>query len=158
MTTTPLRALALVCTLNPPPPAPAPNCWPTRRWKRCAHGVTGETVRIVDHDVRPGVHTDKERETLGRPSERSCWRPTRFSRVREAVAFAREGADVLTAAEQVADFGKEVPMDRPASRPRPLASASALSRREAFRRSRRSDQGWALTRTSTSRSRLCPGA
>ncbi|MDJ0386195.1 NAD(P)H-dependent oxidoreductase [Streptomyces sp. G-G2] len=56
---TPLRAVALVCTLSP---SPAPSSSQLLADQTMAalseHGVTGKTIRIADHDVRPGVKTD----------------------------------------------------------------------------------------------------
>lgn len=55
----PQRALALNCTLKP---SPAPSSTDKLLGEVLAalaeHGVTGETVRVVDHDVRPGVEAD----------------------------------------------------------------------------------------------------
>ncbi|MFF5427775.1 MULTISPECIES: flavodoxin family protein [unclassified Streptomyces] len=57
--TTPLRAVALVCTLSP---SPAPSSSQLLAEQTMAalseHGVTGKTIRIADHDVRPGVQLD----------------------------------------------------------------------------------------------------
>ncbi|WP_309053267.1 NAD(P)H-dependent oxidoreductase [Streptomyces sp.] len=57
--TTPLRAVALVCTLSP---SPAPSSSQLLAEQTMAalseHGVTGKTIRIADHDVRPGVQID----------------------------------------------------------------------------------------------------
>ena len=54
-----LRALALVCSLKP---APAPSSSEKLAGEildaLAPHGVTGETVRVVDHDVKPGVEVD----------------------------------------------------------------------------------------------------
>ncbi|MGW0363861.1 flavodoxin family protein [Streptomyces sp. NPDC002990] len=59
MENTPLRAVALVCTLSP---SPAPSSSHLLAQQTLAelsgHGVTGKIVRIADHDVRPGVKTD----------------------------------------------------------------------------------------------------
>ena len=55
----PLRALALVCSLKP---SPAPSSSEKLAGEvldaLAEHGVTGETVRVVDHDVKPGVEAD----------------------------------------------------------------------------------------------------
>jgi multimeric flavodoxin WrbA len=55
----PLRALALVCSLKP---SPAPSSSDKLAREVLAelgtHGVTGEVVRVVDHDVKPGVEAD----------------------------------------------------------------------------------------------------
>ncbi|QCB92583.1 flavodoxin family protein [Cellulomonas shaoxiangyii] len=59
-TTTPdLTALVLVGTLTPSP-APSSSELLGRQVLAAlgAHGVTGEVVRVVDHDVRPGVQKD----------------------------------------------------------------------------------------------------
>ena len=54
-----LTALALNCTLKP-----SPETSSTEKLARevldalAGHGVSGELVRVVDHDVRPGVTTD----------------------------------------------------------------------------------------------------
>ncbi|PRY39526.1 flavodoxin family protein [Umezawaea tangerina] len=61
MTTTkpPLRALALVCTLSPSPSESSSQLIADQVLGALAeHGVTGESVRLVDHDVKPGVLTD----------------------------------------------------------------------------------------------------
>ena len=54
-----LTALALICTLKP---SPAPSSSEKLADEVLAalkkHGVAGETLRVVDHDVRPGVETD----------------------------------------------------------------------------------------------------
>ena len=57
--TTPLRALALVCSLKPSP-APSSSDLMARQVleQLAAHDVTGEAVRVVDHDVKPGVDKD----------------------------------------------------------------------------------------------------
>ncbi|WP_282694509.1 NAD(P)H-dependent oxidoreductase [Streptomyces sp. CC208A] len=55
----PLRALALVCTLSPSPARSSSQLLAERTMAALAeHGVTGRTLRVVDHDVRPGVETD----------------------------------------------------------------------------------------------------
>ena len=56
---TPLRALALVCSLKPSP-APSSSDKIARQLldELGRHGVTGEVVRLVDHDVKPGVEAD----------------------------------------------------------------------------------------------------
>jgi multimeric flavodoxin WrbA len=54
-----LTALALNCTLKP-----SPETSSTEKLARevlgelAGHGVGGDLVRVVDHDVRPGVQTD----------------------------------------------------------------------------------------------------
>ncbi|MFJ9811170.1 flavodoxin family protein [Streptomyces sp. NPDC101158] len=56
---TPLRAVALVCTLSP---SPAPSSSQLLAEQTMAalseHGVTGKIIRIADRDVKPGVQTD----------------------------------------------------------------------------------------------------
>ena len=56
---TPLRALALVCRLKPSP-APSSSDLMARQVleELGKHGVTGSVVRVVDHDVKPGVEVD----------------------------------------------------------------------------------------------------
>lgn len=54
-----LTALALVCTLKPSPAPSSSELIASQVLEQLAsHGVTGSTVRVVDHDVRPGVETD----------------------------------------------------------------------------------------------------
>ncbi|MGW2866030.1 flavodoxin family protein [Streptomyces sp. NPDC001205] len=58
-TTTPLRALALVCTLTPSPAPSSSQLLAEQTMAALAgHGVTGKVIRVVDHDVRAGVTTD----------------------------------------------------------------------------------------------------
>ena len=56
---TPLRALALVCSLKPSP-APSSSDLMARQVleELGKHGVTGSVVRVVDHDVKPGIEVD----------------------------------------------------------------------------------------------------
>ena len=57
--TTPLRALALVCSLKPSPAPSSSDLMARQVLEHLAeHDVTGEVVRVVDHDVKPGVETD----------------------------------------------------------------------------------------------------
>jgi multimeric flavodoxin WrbA len=61
MTTTaaPLRALLLTCTLTPSPGQSSTEVMGRQVLDALAeHGVTGESVRMVDHDVKPGVQAD----------------------------------------------------------------------------------------------------
>ncbi len=54
-----LTALALNCTLSPSPAASSTQLLIDQvfaAWKD--HGVSGDTVRVVDHDVKPGVEAD----------------------------------------------------------------------------------------------------
>lgn len=54
-----LTALALVCTLKPSPERSSTELIASQVLEALAkHGVTGSSVRVVDHDVRPGVETD----------------------------------------------------------------------------------------------------
>ncbi len=54
-----LRALALVCSLKPSP-APSSSDLMARQIlaELAKHGVGGDVVRVVDHDVKPGVEVD----------------------------------------------------------------------------------------------------
>ncbi|MCZ2860487.1 flavodoxin family protein [Blastococcus sp. VKM Ac-2987] len=54
-----LRALALVCSLKPSP-APSSSDLIARQilGELAKHGVTGNVVRVVDSDVKPGVEVD----------------------------------------------------------------------------------------------------
>jgi multimeric flavodoxin WrbA len=54
-----LRALALVCSLKTSP-APSSSDLMARQVleELGQHGVTGSVVRVVDHDVKPGVEAD----------------------------------------------------------------------------------------------------
>lgn len=55
----PLRALALVCTLTPSPADSSSQLLAQQVLDALAeHDVTGSVVRVVDHDVKPGVATD----------------------------------------------------------------------------------------------------
>ena len=57
--TTNLRALALVCSLKPSPDPSSSDVMARQVLDALAgHGVQGEVVRVVDHDVRPGVEVD----------------------------------------------------------------------------------------------------
>lgn len=59
MTTTPLSAIALVCTLTPSPDSSSSDLLADQFLDALAtHGVTIDKVRVVDHDVKPGVETD----------------------------------------------------------------------------------------------------
>jgi multimeric flavodoxin WrbA len=54
--TTPLRALALVCSLKPSPAESSSQLMASQVLQALAeHDVSGEMVRVVDHDVKPGV-------------------------------------------------------------------------------------------------------
>ena len=57
--TTPLRALALVCSLKPSPAESSSDLLASQVLAALAeHDVTGEAVRVVDHDVKPGIDLD----------------------------------------------------------------------------------------------------
>ena len=57
--TTPLRALALVCSLKPSPADSSTQLIASQVVEALAeHDVSGELVRVVDHDVKPGVEKD----------------------------------------------------------------------------------------------------
>ncbi len=54
-----LRALALTCSLKPSPTPSSTDLLAQQLLDALAgHGATGELVRVVDHDVRPGVESD----------------------------------------------------------------------------------------------------
>src|SRR5690349_14659783 len=54
-----LTALALVCTLKPSPATSSSEQLARETLDALAqHGVTGDLMRVVDHDVKPGVQTD----------------------------------------------------------------------------------------------------
>lgn len=57
--TTPLRALALVCSLKPTPADSSSDLIARQVLDALSeHDVTGEVVRVVDADVKPGVDRD----------------------------------------------------------------------------------------------------
>jgi multimeric flavodoxin WrbA len=57
--TSPLRALALVCSLKPTPAESSSELMARQVLEELAGvDVTGELVRVVDHDVKPGVEKD----------------------------------------------------------------------------------------------------
>jgi len=59
MTSTPLRALALVCTLSPSPAESSSELLAQQVLDALSeHDVTGSIVRVVDHAVAPGVDKD----------------------------------------------------------------------------------------------------
>jgi multimeric flavodoxin WrbA len=59
MTSPQLRAVALVCTLNPSPARSSSHLLAQQVLDALEqHSVTGEVVRIADHDVKPGVAVD----------------------------------------------------------------------------------------------------
>ena len=54
-----LTALALVCTLRPSPARSSSELMATQVLAALAeHDVQGEVIRVVDHDVKPGVEID----------------------------------------------------------------------------------------------------
>lgn len=54
-----LRALALICTLKPSPARSSSQLLAEQVLEALAgHGVSGEAVRVADHDVGPGVTAD----------------------------------------------------------------------------------------------------
>jgi multimeric flavodoxin WrbA len=56
---TELTAVALVCTLSPSPAESSSQLLAQQVLDELAtHGVTGSVVRVVDHDVKPGVKAD----------------------------------------------------------------------------------------------------
>ena len=56
---TELKAVALVCSLKASPSESSSDLIARQVLDELAgHGVTGETVRVADHDVRPGVDDD----------------------------------------------------------------------------------------------------
>jgi multimeric flavodoxin WrbA len=55
----PLRALALVCSLKLSPAPSSSDLMARQVLEELAkYGVTGDVVRVVDHDVKPGVEVD----------------------------------------------------------------------------------------------------
>ena len=57
---TDLNALVLSCSLKPSPAASSSELLGRQILDELgSHGVTGEVVRVVDHDVRFGVSTDE---------------------------------------------------------------------------------------------------
>ena len=59
MTPSPLSAIALVCTLTPSPESSSSDLLADQFLEALSgHGVTVDKVRVVDHDVKPGVQTD----------------------------------------------------------------------------------------------------
>jgi multimeric flavodoxin WrbA len=58
-TSTPLRALALICTLTPSPGGSSSELLADQVLSALAdHDVKGERVRLVDLDIKPGVEMD----------------------------------------------------------------------------------------------------
>lgn len=59
MPSTALTAVALVCTLKPSPAASSSELMASQLLAELEkHGVAGESIRVVDHGVKPGVETD----------------------------------------------------------------------------------------------------
>ncbi|MEC3919017.1 flavodoxin family protein [Nocardia sp. CDC160] len=55
-----LNAVALVCTLQPSPEESSSDLIASQILARLsANGVGGESIRLVDHDIRPGVSVDE---------------------------------------------------------------------------------------------------
>jgi multimeric flavodoxin WrbA len=55
----PVRALALVCSLKPSPAPSSSDLMARQVLEALAKvGVSGDVVRVVDHDVKPGVEID----------------------------------------------------------------------------------------------------
>jgi len=55
----PLTAVALVCTLTPSPGASSSELMATQILDALGeYGVSGSSIRVVDHDVKPGVEGD----------------------------------------------------------------------------------------------------
>jgi multimeric flavodoxin WrbA len=53
------RALALICTLKPSPGESSSQLIAEQALEQLAkHGVSGESARVVDYDVKPGVEKD----------------------------------------------------------------------------------------------------
>ena len=64
-----VTAIALNCSLKPSPAASSTELMATQVLDAlAAHGVSGSHVRIVDHDVKPGVEADRATATSGRGS------------------------------------------------------------------------------------------
>lgn len=60
MTDAPLSALALTCSLKRSPAPSSTELMASQILDTLSgHGVSGSSVRVVDHDVRPGVSTDE---------------------------------------------------------------------------------------------------
>lgn len=58
--TRPLTALALVCSLKPSPAPSSTELLASQVLSElAASGVGGSSIRVVDHDVRPGVEADE---------------------------------------------------------------------------------------------------
>jgi multimeric flavodoxin WrbA len=59
MTEIGLKAIALVCTLSPSPASSSSELLAQQVLDELAgHGVTSSMIRVVDHDVKPGVKLD----------------------------------------------------------------------------------------------------
>jgi multimeric flavodoxin WrbA len=59
MVTEKLRAIALVCTLTPSPDASSSQLLAEQLLEELSsHGVEGTAIRVVDHEVKPGVQLD----------------------------------------------------------------------------------------------------
>ncbi|GAB3617335.1 NAD(P)H-dependent oxidoreductase [Okibacterium endophyticum] len=54
-----MKALALICTLTPSPGASSSELIAQQfMGELTRHGVTGDLIRVVDHNIAPGVQTD----------------------------------------------------------------------------------------------------
>jgi len=59
MTTPALRAVAVICTLSPSPAPSSSQLMAEQLLKELGeHEVSGEQIRLVDHDIKPGVEDD----------------------------------------------------------------------------------------------------
>ncbi|EMY32443.1 hypothetical protein D477_020083 [Arthrobacter crystallopoietes BAB-32] len=59
MDSAPLKALALVCTLTPSPKPSSSELLARQVVQQLSsHGVECDLLRVVDHDIKPGVQTD----------------------------------------------------------------------------------------------------
>lgn len=59
MPESPLRVLALVCTLTPSPAESSSQLLAEQVLGTFAdHGVAGDSIRLVDHNIRPGIQLD----------------------------------------------------------------------------------------------------
>jgi multimeric flavodoxin WrbA len=58
-TGTPVRVITLVCTLKPSPSESSSDTLASQVMEQLKNrGATGETIRIADHDIKPGVEID----------------------------------------------------------------------------------------------------
>ena len=74
---TELSALALVCTLNPSPEASSSELMASHVLENLEkHGVRTSSVRVADHNIKPGIATDLGRGTTGPRCDSRCSTPT----------------------------------------------------------------------------------